>query len=250
MTVLDRIKWPAVYAQITAGRGAQHSERVHPAHRAAVNLAVAVLTRREAVKWALAANTPAGTLITDLDAVTDWLCSTAHLVHRYASHVTSPESVTAPREQAEPGRLRVDERLTGLPLLPLARDLAVRTGGLIIEARQLPLSHGYFNRETRLIALDPGKPELALTFAHELSHVLDPDQSAGDADQAERFAEALASLLLAHLPETVATAEPLIKAAAATIGPRRSSADGLPAPGLESLARFLCLPLLADEQAT
>jgi len=103
----------------------------------------------------------------------------------------------------------------GLPLLDLAGDVARSVpGGLAVDVTVLAgWAAGMCDVRSSpwRIWLAPGAG--GDEFAHELAHACDPDIGTVGLIEAERFADRLGPLLLAHRPATLVEAAPLIDVA-------------------------------------
>lgn len=107
------------------------------------------------------------------------------------------------------GRLDVDDALSSLALIPLARDIATRFERLIIAVEEgLPKATGggiwypLPKDNAGVIMIAPSQVEdLEEVLAHELAHAL--DDWTVTREEREDFAEAAAPILLEHRPATV-----------------------------------------------
>lgn len=196
-----------------------------------------------------------------------WCWATAPMVTRGAD--LRPPDVLVPRFH---GPLWIDPTFDrSLPLTDLAGEWADANGTLVVRRAEVRrYTHGRTHRdavvkvwpgneERRATVVDIGSfLEVDETWAHELAHLLAP----ADLRHSEEFAEALGLALLAAHPLTLVEAQPVIDRHAATARARTApvvpldpdvspelwttTADQLPAPGIESLIEFLALPLTLE----
>lgn len=260
MTVLKRVDWPAVFGRLLDDADDELRERAffYAGLRSVVPAPVAVFACLVSGSPGLALYLALGDLDTDSAiALRFWLSDTAHVVLSAAGQLGDPR---VPGEPAVPGALLLDPDLEHLhlPLLDLAADVA-RTRGLAVAAGGLrPGVAGSYSPRERRITLDLARGVDERTWAHELSHALDPligQRQAIELD--ERYADDLGALLLAHRPATVEAAQPMIAECARTrtdgegdggSGSRgqdqtehEGAGVGLPEPGAASLLAFLTL---------
>lgn len=139
------------------------------------------------------------------------------------------------RESIDLGNLRLRQRsLLGLPLLPLAEDVAGRYKAFDVLTGEIPYDLAAFfaqRADVAIIVLDPATIErlgrtVGEAFAHELAHAIDHldgrvrrghhARSRRVSHRLELFANALGPLLLDHEPATLRAARPLIAAARRT----------------------------------
>lgn len=151
---------------------------------------------------------------------------------------------------APSGDLFVGDELSWLPLLDLAADVARQQGGLaVVPVGDLPGRYGEYDSGARTVYLlaqrSPG--DLQVTWAHELSHVVDPKLQARPWDRREDFADRLGPVLLARRPMSLAEAEPEIRVADWWA----SRGNPSPASGsdLVTAALWLAFAPLDDEEA-
>lgn len=253
MNALDAVNWPGLFRHLLAAADAAQLERCawyldNPTSVGPGPAMFAYLVSTsdaEALRWTVADHATGASFTLPLD-VTHWLRDQAHVL---LGAVSSRAEPTSPPAARAPGQLHVAPSLAGLPLLPLAADLARHRGGLTVDARTLPPGiAGRYNRGLRLVVLDLDQGGAA-RWPHELAHALDPDlPRAGAVDLDERFADDLSTLLVEHKPSSIDDASPLIEqvragcrhqvlASKTRSGFERSSA--LPAQGAPSLAAFL-----------
>lgn len=150
--------------------------------------------------------------------LTHWLSTTAHSYFgRGARAVAAHQALPTPPDGL--GLVLTEEvAALRLPLLALAADLATTlpTGTLRVEAGTLLGARGCADRARGLVVLNldrisqdgstPGR-----VWAHELSHLLDPDPELAPIERKERWARTLGALLLSHQPGSRVEAEELVR---------------------------------------
>lgn len=252
MSLLDRVRWPAVYRD--HHDRADPRTRTHAAAAGGITDAFAILVAGEhytVLRAIIAAHSPLD--LDDAERVGRWLESTAHVIVGQLAERTHPApKPPVPRD----GQLHVDDELAGLPLLhPLLATFAHHVGGFRVIACPLPLNVGG-RYSFRLIELDSASAgtNLHTVWHHELGHAFDPWHRP-TSEEREDYADELGGLLRHHQPATLDELGELALAAHETVTghprhqPQSERADtDLPAPGPASIQAFRSLPL-DDQQA-
>lgn len=207
----------------------------------------------------LVATAAPGLDLVDADAVAVWLGRAAGLYRTLCAALSAP-AVDPPQPRPIRPDLEVDDRVVacGLPLLPLALDVARRRPDLLTEIHAEELAgegaRGIYESAAARILLDlemveraqhgprrdAAATQLNYTLGHELGHVLDDGLVRRPEAERETVADAVAGLLVAHVPTTLAEAQPLLDAVSA-----RFPSETEPEPVLsvvEHVTRFAGLP--------
>jgi hypothetical protein len=162
--------------------------------------------------------------IDEHEAISVWIAIDEQLAAGVAREVAFETGAILVQARApEIQGLSVGPGLEHLPLRALAADIAKHepAGWLRVERqdRLVKAGHlgGFFARSTQgsMIVLNGGRQGdlwVAMTFAHELAHALDPELTEVASAGQEAFAIALGELLLEDRPTTVNECAPLIAA--------------------------------------
>lgn len=238
MTLVDSVRWDDVDAYLADEYLAVSTPNTCRADRLAGLVDAA---RRNTVISAVRAGAP-GLTAPELVAVADWFADTATAWLLSRIEPTERTITDAPAAPSRPsGRLSLAPTIAALdlPLIPLAEDLAAAEGDLSVAAGTWDSANGWWNPADRVIVIDPRGQHPATTWAHELSHAL--DSTGTGSTERERFADALAPLLLHHEPTTLTAAAPLIGTARGITRELHRRPADLPEPGVPSLLVFATL---------
>jgi hypothetical protein len=146
--------------------------------------------------------------------VSSWVRDAAVWYGRFVRLERNEGAPSEPRSRLQPV-LEVDEELSDLPLLDLARDLAGEIGGLTIKGAALGDHTGHYDTATHTISIDLVRARSrymrSRVLAHELGHALDPRFGEVSPAAEEMFAEGAVDVLLTHRPSTTAAARSLLE---------------------------------------
>lgn len=217
---LDAIAWHLLADTAAPGDGTPADRLAH--HVASLAARDSITQRRRFEDHLVDAGADPGYLGT----IYDWLVD-ATAAHRSHSPFTDAETAAAVEDalqrfaQAPPagsGRLLLDARLGGLPLLDLARDVAARLPTRSLRIRLAPAGPHASGRAllgTDEILLDPSLTgdALPIVWAHELGHVVDHVVGGPPVTKAaaERIADDLAAFMLRHRPERLDDLAPIAR---------------------------------------